>query len=522
MFKIHALFSLLAGFFYALGHPSFLGKTMLITPILGISILLYFFSLELNLKQKLIRLTLFNLGYNTLGFYWITSTLQEFGELPFIAAFGLALLFTFVITPQLYLFLFFDHFTKDKRKVFTPSMNILLMSFVYTTLEYYTPQQFPVMVGQPWAIFGEYLGLANIGGIPFYTFFSLILCYGIVRYIKSKEFSKYHVVIISLFIILNPLINMTKKAKDIKKLNVRLVQANISSFLKVDAEKGVYASVGEVIKRYQNLSQKESAKKLDLIIWPETAYPYSIERDPKNIEFTELPNAFKDIAFTHGADLFIGGYDHKVTRKDYFKSEYNTNFHVSPKGTLKDVYHKHILIPFGETLPFPHFVNEKLAPLLSNISFFAQGSRFPLFKTASGHRFINTICYEVLKPEFVREYLNTLEQRPHALINLTNDSWYGDTSEPEQHLFLTIWRALEFDLPIIRSTNTGISTVVNIHAQEEARLGVGIAGKLDHSINLGQREGTIYQKVGYLAMIVLFIVVFLFQILLIKYTHNEN
>ena len=160
--------------------------------------------------------------------------------------------------------------------------------------------------------------------------------------------------------------------------------------------------------------------------------------------------------------------------------------------------------------------------LLSNISFFAEGSSFPLFKIASGHTFINTICYEVLKPEFVREYLNSLDKRPHALINLTNDSWYGKTSEPEQHLFLTIWRALEFDLPIIRSTNTGISTVVDIHAQEEKRLGVGVTGNLDYSLNLGTREATIFQKFGYLTTIILFIVVFLFQILLIKYTHNED
>lgn len=522
MFKKHALFALIAGLFYALGHPSFLGKTLLITPILGISILLYLFSLELNLKQKFLRLTLFNLGYNLLGFYWITSTLQEFGELPFIAAFLLALLFTFVITPQLYLFLLFDHYTFKKRESLSPSLNIILMAFVYTTLEYFTPQQFPVMVGQPWAIFGEYLGLANIGGIPFYTFFSLIIAYNLVRFAKEKKYSPFHLILLIIFIVLNPIINLTAQALNPKELNVRLVQANISSFLKVDAEKGTYASVGEVIRRYQELSLKESDKNIDLIIWPETAYPYSIERDPNDIQLTELPFAFKDIALKHKSDLFIGGYDHKVTRKDYFKSEYNTNFHISPDGNLKDVYHKHILIPFGETLPFPHFINEKLAPLLRNISFFAEGEKFSVFKTQSGHSFINTICYEVLKPEFVRDYLNTIEERPHALINLTNDSWYGDTSEPEQHLFLTIWRALEFDLPIIRSTNTGISTIVNIHAQEEKRLGVGVAGNLEHSLKLGKRAATIYQKLGYLSMIILFVIVFLFQILLIKYKHNEE
>lgn len=522
MFKKHALFALIAGTLYALGFPSFLGKTLLITPIIGIGILLYLFEQELNLKQKLIRLTLFNLTFNTIGFYWITSTLQEFGELPFIVAFTLALFFTFVITPHLYIFLGIQHFTQSKRSKLGFEINILLLTLSYTVCEYFIPQQFPVMLGQPWAVIGEYLGFANIGGIPFYTTFSLILIYNIIQYLKDQRYSKFQLALLLAFIILNPIVNTTKEQTAPKTLNMRLVQANISSFLKVDAEKGIYASVGEVIRRYQSLSQKESQRPLDLIIWPETAYPYSIERDPKNIQLTELPIVFKDIALKHKSDLFIGGYDHKVTRKDYFKSEYNTNFHISPNGNLKDVYHKHILIPFGETLPFPHFINEMLAPMLSNISFFAEGERYSVFNTKSEHSFINTICYEILKPEYVRDYLNSIEKRPHALINLTNDSWYGDTAEPEQHLFLTLWRSLEFDLPIIRSTNTGISTIVNIHAQELKRLGVGITGNLDYTMELGKREATLFQKFGFLNTIFLYFILFIFQILLLKYKHNED
>lgn len=518
--KKHISIALLAGVGYALGFPSVFGKTLLITPILGIWGLLWLIYNKETLKEKFLYLTLFNLCYNMVGFYWVAQTLQEFGELPFFVAFLLSLFFTFVITPQLYLFTFFEHFTKNKREKLHYSLNILLMCFAYTLFEYFTPQQFPVMLGHPWIIFGEYLGLANIGGIPLYTFFSLIIIHQLIQFFKSKTINKFHIAIVLLFIILNPIINLTKESSNKKELNLRFVQANISSFLKVDAEKGTYASVGEVISRYGKLSLEDSKEKLDLILWPETAYPYSIDRDKKNIELTEIPSLFQDIAQKHDADLFIGGYDHKYTRDDYYLSEYNTNFHISPEGNLKDAYHKHILIPFGETLPLPDFINEKLAKYLRNISFFARGDNYPLFEIKNGMRFINTICYEVLKPEFVRDYLNSIDKRPHALINLTNDSWYGDTSEPEQHLFLTLWRAIEFDLPIIRSTNTGISTVVDIHGQELTRLGVGKTGNLDYTLKTQLHHETIYQKFGILMFLILFALIFLFQNILLKYNHE--
>jgi len=513
--------ALIGGVFYALGFPSLFGKTLLVTPIIGIFCLIYTFSQLESLKLKLISLTLFNFTYNTVGFYWITSTLQEFGELPFLVAFLLSLLFTFVITPQLYIFLCIEHFSLKKRETLSLANNVLVMSLAYTLCEFFIPQQFPVMLGHPWVVLGEYLGFANIAGIPIYTFISALFIYQVINYIKSKTINFYQIGTIILFIILNPLINMTEKVGETKNLELRLVQANISSFLKVDAESGSFASVGQVISRYKSLSLKESEKKLDLIIWPETAYPYSIERDQNEIAKTEIPTIFKDIAFKHGSNLFIGGYDHRYDRDDYYHSEYNTNFFINPNGLLENVYHKHILIPFGETLPLPDSINEKLASSLRNISFFARGDEFAVFKLSSGLRFINTICYEVLKPSFVRDYLNSIDERPHALINLTNDSWYGNTSEPEQHLFLTLWRSLEYDLPIIRSTNTGISTIVNIHGQELRRLGIGKTGNLDYSLSLSLYKETIYQKLGIFAFLILFALVFIFQNILLKYKHEN-
>ena len=310
-----------------------------------------------------------------------------------------------------------------------------------------------------------------------------------------------------------------KFGKEIKKINVRLVQANISNFLKIDSEKGTYASTRQVIERYQNLSLQESGLKdpIDLIIWPETAYPFSLRSNPENLTNTALPLVFTHVTKMSKADLFTGGYDSQNTLKNdaYFKTEHNTAFHISKEGTLKETYNKRELIPFGETLPFGFF-NQYISRYIDNISFFKEGEKFTLFTLNNGMHFFSTICYELLKPTFVREYLNQLKLRPHFMINLTNDSWYGKTMEPHQHLFLAKWRALEFNMPIIRSTNTGISSVIYADGTESKRLGVYKTGNLDLELLFSQNKATTYQKFGILPLFALWILYFIFHLLGIK------
>jgi apolipoprotein N-acyltransferase len=68
------------------------------------------------------------------------------------------------------------------------------------------------------------------------------------------------------------------------------------------------------------------------------------------------------------------------------------------------------------------------------------------------------ICYESLNPYFSNK-LNQLGA--DFIVNVTNDSWFGPHSEPYQHLYMTLARAIETRLPLIRSTNTGISTAID-------------------------------------------------------------
>lgn len=503
------LLCLISGILYALGFPSFLGESLLITPIIAAIILFYFFLTTHNFKRQILYGLAFCLGFNYMGFYWITATLQEFGELPMILATLMASAFTFVVMPHLWIILISLYFLNKKldlAKDFSATHSFLF-AIAMALFEYYTPQQFPTHIGQPWMVFGKYLGLASIFGLPMFSFISYLTVFEVIRFKMVRSYSKLSIVIVLLFIIVNPLLAIKNINND--SIYIRFAQANIGNYLKVESESGDYNSVSEVLSYYNMLSTKppQYNKNIDLIIWPETAYPYSVESKKLKESSVFLPGVFTNIINQTKAEILSGGYDHNMLAKnDFYESEYNSAFLFGQDKLLKNVYHKQKLIPFGETLPLGIF-NEWMSSKVSGVSFFATGNHFTIFNTKDNYRFITPICYEILNPEFIRDYLNSTDNQPNFMINLTNDSWYGDTAEPRQHLFLAKWRALEFNMPIVRSTNTGITSVVYPDGTESERLLTGERNNLDVDMNFNaQNTKTPYQIMGIFNSLILWLV----------------
>jgi apolipoprotein N-acyltransferase len=122
---------------------------------------------------------------------------------------------------------------------------------------------------------------------------------------------------------------------------------------------------------------------------------------------------------------------------------------------------------------------------------------------SNGLRFITPICYEILESNYMRDLLNQWKNN-HFIVNHTNDSWYGATAEPYQHLFLSKWRALEFQLPVLRSTNTGITSVIYPDGSESKRLGINEENVLDLTVDIPFAQNTVYQIYGMLPLILLF------------------
>jgi apolipoprotein N-acyltransferase len=508
---------LFAGMLYALGFPSILSNPLLTSPILGFAIYFHLLQKTNSLNKILLKIIFFSLGFNLLGFYWIPHTLTEFGAIPSGASHLLWGIFSLIILPQHWVGAIIFFWIRKKLNPKLLSFSILI-AFIYTLLENVIPQQFPAHIGHSWLILKKNLVLAPFFGAAIYSFISYLLAMEISHFRAARP--KRIAVILSIIGIIHVAFPKLE-IKPEENLNIRIIQANISNAMKIAAESDSLENSRSVLHMYRELSlAPHQLTNLDLIIWPETAYPFAFSVADLNQRPEFTPQIFKEIYQQTQAEILIGGYDRKqgAAFDDYFETEWNSAILFSAAKPLQ-VYHKHMLIPFGETLPFGPF-NRWLSQHLQNVSFFARGQEFNPITLKNGMQIITPICYEILSPQLIRTFLNSSTQSISAIINLTNDSWYGDTVEPAQHLFLAHWRALEFQIPIIRSTNTGISSVLYADGEESLRLNLFERKKLDLKIAVTkQTNATFFQRWGLWGT---YLLMFFFLVASFIYERKEN
>ncbi len=507
------LLTVLAGGLYALGFPAKWHDGIFLAPTIAITIFISALDTTKILKKQLLLVVLFNLGYYLIGYYWIPFTISEFGGIKFplntIIGLGISPFFM----PQLWVLIILLAILK---KYFFHSHKISAIFFIllYVILEKLTPQMFPAHLGSNWLIIAPYLSMAPYLGVGFYSLLSLCISMNIIGFFQHKvNFLKkdpaliLSTTILFLMAFLFPPLSTTHLRGD-NPINIRVVQANIGSMMKVSSEMGDTDAVSYIHKSYKEESVLSNSFNPDLIIWPETALPGLLSSQNIITGKESFPSVLNEITTSMNSEMMFGGYDMAASPNEfYFEDQYNSAYHVSKKAKINNLYHKRILFPFGETLPLGP-LNKYIARVAPNISFFAKGTQFKNFITETGHSFMPIICYEVLLDYYINDYLNSLNKRPDFILNFTNDSWYGDTSEPHQHLFLSHWRALETGIPIIRSTNTGITSVLYSDGSESKRLIVGDKGQLDLSLNPLKTKSTLYQKWGY-KILALFLIIFL-------------
>jgi apolipoprotein N-acyltransferase len=488
-----------AGGLYAFCYPNFLGGGWF--PLLFLALPFFLWRLEVapTLKSTLLHILIFNLGLNLVGYYWIPHTIREFGQLPYFISIILGMFFSLILQPHWWLYAIW----KKYRPEFSwhSQKGTLVSALIMTLSERYFPQQFPSYVGSPWLHLAPYLGLTPVLGVVGFSFMTYWVSIETYTQLALKKFRPFVWVVFVSFVLVNSLTPLQEKYSD-KNLPVRIVQANIGNFLKIQSEHGDQNSYDSIRLKYEKLSASDNGFAPKLIIWPETAHPNTFFGHDSVVEDT-----FKTIEEKTKAELLIGGYDQDPTKSpmDFIESVFNSSILIS-NAKIKSAYHKNILIPFGETLPFGPF-NSKIVSIVPAVSLFARGEGTPLMETKDKIRFVTPICYEILESNYMRGLLNQWGGN-HLIINHTNDSWYGKTAEPFQHLFLSSWRALEFKLPIIRSTNTGITSVIYPDGSESKRLNIHEEGILDINVPIGEGRGTPYQRYGIFVFLILFTVLF--------------
>lgn len=258
-------------------------------------------------------------------------------------------------------------------------------------------------------------------------------------------------------------------------LRVGVVQVDMGIF-----EKRTQAAEGHR-RHLEQSRQLEEGGKLDLIVWPESAYVGSLPR--------KLPWNASRIRQDIRTPILFGGVS--TERVDGKRKVYNTVFLIDEDGMVRSEYDKTYLLMFGEYLPF----GERF-PFLYDIS--PNSGRF----TAGTHvhpitlgpwRISTPVCYEDVLPAFTRKMVR--EAKPHVLINLTNDAWFGNTQEPWIHLVLSQYRAIEHRRYLVRATNSGISAVVDPLGRVVARTGVLTRENLGYDVRMLDHD-TVYTRFG--------------------------
>ncbi|MBT8469971.1 MAG: apolipoprotein N-acyltransferase, partial [Deltaproteobacteria bacterium] len=258
-------------------------------------------------------------------------------------------------------------------------------------------------------------------------------------------------------------------------LRIGIVQVNMGIF-----EKRTEAIEGHR-RHLEQSRQLEEQGELDLLIWPESAFVDGLPR--------RVPLSADLVRQELKSPLLFGGVS--TERIDGTRKVYNTVFLTDSEGTVRSTYDKTYLLMFGEYLPFGD-IFPILYELSPNSGRFSAGTHVrPL--TLGPWRISTPVCYEDVLARFTRKMVR--EAKPHVLINLTNDAWFGDSQEPWIHLVLSRYRAIEHRRYMVRSTNSGISAVIDPLGRVVAQSGLLTRENLRYDIRMLEGE-TIYGRVG--------------------------
>lgn len=233
--------------------------------------------------------------------------------------------------------------------------------------------------------------------------------------------------------------------------SVLLVQGNVQQSLKWQADQQ-----WPNILRYLDLTRPQYQH--DIIIWPESAIT-ALEPYADDVLYN-----IDQAASQHNASLVTGIIDYDGANDAFYNSVIVLG-QEQPNKADKDYqyghanrYQKHQLLPIGEFVPFEDLLRP-LAPLFNlPMSSFARGSMQQPNLMANGRQLNTAICYEIAFSEQVRS--NTHASTDY-LLTVSNDTWFGDSHGPWQHMQIAQMRAKELGRPLLRATNNGVSAITD-------------------------------------------------------------
>ena len=387
----------------------------------------------------------FGVGLFGAGIYWIYFSLHLFGgAIEVLAGLGTLL---FVLLMALYpaCFAALSHRLGKHHYWFFLTAPALWLLIEWLRSWFLT--------GFPWLTVGystlesPFAGYAPVGGV-FLISLVLALCSGLLAWCACKRtlWSVTAAVIGIALLVAGgawlKTIEWTTPVAD-RTVDVTMVQGNIAQELKFQPN-----LIDDSIELYSSLSETGA----ELVIWPESAVPALFSDMPEwEVEFANRMQA-------NGTSVITGGFTSNADYTEFYNAIKVLN------GTEDQVYAKRHLVPFGEYTPFRDLItmlSELITIPMSDLTP-ASGPVSPI--TVNGVHYGMSICYEDAFGTEMREQF----PKANVLINVSNDAWFGDSTAPHQHQEIAAMRSLEFGRPMLRVTNTGITSLIDYRGKINA------------------------------------------------------
>ena len=441
---------------------------------------LWIAALELHLQNASLK-KIFFIGWLTqfiltlIGFNWIYYVSSEFGQLPWFLSLGALLLFAGAMHIYIPFSLIFSSWILRRQKIYSRFIQLCIFALSFSFFERLWPSIFEwnlayslLWMKSPLSQWADTVGFWGLSTWILLAQAILTFCFLIRKSENKKAVSLVVSLVIIIFILTRVGIYKEETwSKTDTTIQFGIAQGNIGNAEKILSEKKEHFQ-SYILDVYSELTETHLKKnpKTELMLWPETALPFALD---SYYQQRLLQHSLLEKVQIWNLTLLTGGYSQSQTKKDHLGNHLTRNsvFFIGPHLQMQEEpYHKTALLVFGEYMPlgkqFPF-----LYELLPFVGVYERGpgpSPKRVELRDNKHVILGPqICYESLDSAFSRELA---KNGADILFNVTNDSWFGWWAEPFQHNIMTLARALEVRRPLVRATNTGISSAILANGQQ--------------------------------------------------------